>query len=176
MKREEKNDKILNMTKHAMVFVSIAGLLIMSSVLQSTKLIVTIPFLSNMVFAQQQTPTKIVSTIRTLLNQAVNEYKNQNFTGALSLATSAYLDHFEFIEAPLEKHDKALKNETEIMLREQLRQMIRDKSPEGAVQQLVNKININLDNAERLLADTQSPIETTSASRSANQTNLTNRR
>jgi hypothetical protein len=35
----------------------------------------------------------------------------------------------EFIEVPLDKHDKALKENTEIMLREQLRQSIKDKLP-----------------------------------------------
>jgi hypothetical protein len=75
---------------------------------------------------RNKTSTGIISKVRTLLNQTINEYRNKNYTGAQSLATSAYLDNFEFIEAPLDKHDKALKNETEIMLREQLRQMIKD--------------------------------------------------
>jgi plastocyanin len=171
-KKEKKNDKILNMTKPIMTFLFIAGLLILALALHSTTLIFDMPIISKMAFAQQQTPTGIITKVRTLLSQTLNEYRNQNFTGAQSLATSAYLDHFEFIEAPLEKHDKGLKNDTEMMLREQLRQMIKDKAPVDNIQQLINKININLDKAERLLSN-ELPIQTiTSAVSSANQTNL----
>jgi plastocyanin len=170
--KEKKNDKILNMTKPIMTFLFIAGLLILALALHSTTLIFDMPIISKMAFAQQQTPTGIITKVRTLLSQTLNEYRNQNFTGAQSLATSAYLDHFEFIEAPLEKHDKGLKNDTEMMLREQLRQMIKDKAPVDNIQQLINKININLDKAERLLSN-ELPIQTiTSAVSSANQTNL----
>ncbi|MGC2383371.1 MAG: hypothetical protein WA631_09730, partial [Nitrososphaeraceae archaeon] len=161
------------MTKPIMTFLFIAGLLIMASALQSTTYIFNMHIVSKMAFAQQQkTSTGIISKVRTLLNQTLNEYRNQNFTGAQSLATSAYLDHFEFIEVPLEKHDKALKNDTEIMLREKLRQMI-SQAPVENIQQLINKININLDKAESLLAN-ELPTQTiTSATSSASQTNLT---
>jgi hypothetical protein len=98
-------------------------------VVQSTLISPTTPFATKTAFAQQQASTQIISDIRNLLNQTIFEYRNQHFTGAQNLASSAYLDHFELIEAPLEKHDKALKNETEIMLREQLRQSIKDKLP-----------------------------------------------
>ena len=60
---------------------------------------------------------------------------------------------------PLEKHDKALEKNTEIMLREQLRQVIKDKSPIESIQQLISNINLNLNKAETLLAN-ESPIQT----------------
>jgi plastocyanin len=168
--KEKKNDKILDMTKPIMTFLFIAGLLFMASALQSTTYIFNMHIVSKMAFAQQQkTSTGIISKVRTLLNQTLNEYRNQNFTSAQSLATSAYLDHFEFIEVPLEKHDKALKNDTEIMLREKLRQMIKDKAPVENIQQLINRININLDKAESLLAN-ELPTQIIT---SAGQTNLT---
>ena len=163
-----------------MVFLSIAGLLSVGSVLQSTTRIFNTSIDSTLAFAQEQqkkTPAEIISKVRSLLNQTINEYKNQNFTGAQSLASSAYLDHFEFIEAPLEKHDKALKENTEIMLREQLRQLIKDKSPVGNIQQLINNINSNLNKAETLLAN-ETPIqtiesETSSTATTTNQTSPT---
>ena len=178
--KEEHNDKIPNLTKHVMVFLSIAGLLSVGSVLQSTTRIFNTSIDSTLAFAQEQqkkTPAEIISKVRSLLNQTINEYKNQNFTGAQSLASSAYLDHFEFIEAPLEKHDKALKENTEIMLREQLRQLIKDKSPVGNIQQLINNINSNLNKAETLLAN-ETPIqtiesETSSTATTTNQTSPT---
>jgi hypothetical protein len=69
----------------------------------------------------------------------------------------------KFIEAPLEKHDKVLKENTEIMLREQLRQSIKDKLPVESIQQLVSKINSNLNKAEQLLAQTDSSVQITTA-------------
>jgi plastocyanin len=175
--KEENNDKIPNLTKPVMVFLSIAGLLTVGSVLQSTTLIFNPPIAPYIAFAQQRkTPKEIISTVKSLLNQTINEYGNQNFTGAQGLASSAYLDQFEFIEAPLEKHDKALKENTEIMLREQLRQAIKDKSSEQNIEQLINNINSNLDKAESLLAN-ESPIQTieseSTAATATNQTNQT---
>jgi DNA anti-recombination protein RmuC len=161
MKRKEgNNEKIPNLTKPVMVFLSIVGLLTVWSVLQSTTPIFHTHIAPNIAFAQQQkTATEIISTIKTLLNQTINEYRNENFTGAQQLASTAYLDNFEFIEAPLEKHDKALEKNTEIMLREQLRQVIKDKSPIENIQELVNNVNANLDKVETLLAN-ESPIQT----------------
>jgi hypothetical protein len=154
MKRKEgNNEKIPNLTKPVMVFLSIVGLLTIGSVLQSTTPIFHTYIVPNIAFAQQQkTATEMISTIKSLLNQTINEYKNENFTGAQQLASTAYLDNFEFIEAPLEKHDKALEKNTEIMLREQLRQVIKDKSPIESIQQLIDNINANLDKSETLLS------------------------
>ena len=46
------------------------------------------------------------------------EYNKQNYTGAADLADVAYLDNFEFLEAPLTEEDEQLMEETEITLRE----------------------------------------------------------
>ncbi len=173
MLQEKRNKKILNMTKVVMMFFFIAGSLTMTSVLQSlTTQIFNASIESNIAFAQEQKKTPAV---KSLLNQTLSEYRNQNFTGAQGLASSAYLDQFEFIEAPLDKHEKALKENTELMLREQLRQYIKDKSPIENIQQLINNINSNLDKAEALLAN-EPPIQTiaTSENSSAIATNQTN--
>jgi hypothetical protein len=61
-------------------------------------------------------PTELISTIQSLLNQAVVEYGNQNFTGAADLAQIAYLDNY--LEAPLAQLNPALMKATEIMIRE----------------------------------------------------------
>ena len=176
MLQEKRNNKILNLTKVVMMFFFIAGSLIMTSVLQSlTTQIFNASIESNIAFAQEQTPAEIISAVKSLLNQTLSEYRNQNFTGAQGLASSAYLDQFEFIEAPLDKHEKALKENTELMLREQLRQYIKDKSPLENIQQLINNINSNLDKAQALLAN-EPPIQTiaTTESSSAIATNQTN--
>jgi hypothetical protein len=97
-------------------------------------------------------PGEIISEIRTLLNQTIQEYKQQNYDEAEALATTAYLDNFEFIEAPLADKDNALMENTEVMLREQLRQLIQNKVSLEELQQHIDKINSNLDQAEKLLA------------------------
>jgi hypothetical protein len=96
---------------------------------------------------------EIISEIRSLLNQTVEVYRQQNYAEAEALATTAYLDNFEFIEAPLAEKDKTLMENTEIMLREQLRQLIQNKVSLEELQQHIDKINSNLDKAEELLAD-----------------------
>jgi hypothetical protein len=84
------------------------------------------------------------------LNQTVNAYKQQNYADAEALVTTAYLDNFEFIEAPLAEKDEVLMENTETMLREQLRQLIQNQVPAEQLQQHVDKINSNLDKAEQL--------------------------
>jgi hypothetical protein len=114
--KEERNNQIprvRGLTKLAMIFLFIAGILVVASVLPSTLIITTIT--SKTAFAQQHAEeeekqsvekqavsssittnrksTEIISKVRILLNQSINEYRKQNFTGAQELATSAYLDN-----------------------------------------------------------------------------------
>ncbi len=70
---------------------------------------------------------EIISEIRSLLNQTIQAYQQQNYPEAEALATTAYIDNFEFIEAPLAEKNEALMENTEGMLREQLRQLIQNQ-------------------------------------------------
>jgi hypothetical protein len=97
-------------------------------------------------------PREIISEIRALLNQTIQAFKQQNYAEAEALATTAYLDNYEFIEAPLAEKDNALMENTEVMLREQLRQLIQNRVSIEELQQHIDKINSNLDKAEELLA------------------------
>jgi hypothetical protein len=102
----------------------------------------------------QETGTEsgeIISEIRSLLNQTIDAYRQQNYEEAEALATTAYLDNFEFIEAPLAERDEALMQNTEVLLREQLRQLIQDHVPIEELQLHIDKIDSNLKNAEVLL-------------------------
>jgi hypothetical protein len=101
----------------------------------------------------QRQPVQIIEDIQILLNKILDEYKAQNYTGAEELATITYLENYEYIEAPLGKKNKALMEETEIMLREDLRTAIDDKVPLEKVEQLINNINGNLDRAKLLFND-----------------------
>jgi hypothetical protein len=102
----------------------------------------------------QRQPVKIIEDIQVLLNKILNEYKAQNYTGAEELATVAYLENYEYVEAPLAEKNEELMEETEIMLREDLSTAIEEKAPLEQVQQLMNNINGNLDQAKQLLLET----------------------
>jgi hypothetical protein len=95
-----------------------------------------------------------ITNVRQLLKQTVDIYQRQNYTGALALATKAYLDNFEFVEGPLQQHDKTLKQNTEFMMRGDLREQIKHKVPVDDIKTLIGKINTNLDKAEKLLSST----------------------
>jgi hypothetical protein len=102
----------------------------------------------------QRQPVKIIEDIQVLLNKILNEYKAQNYTGAEELATVAYLENYEYVEAPLAEKNEELMEETEIMLREDLSTAIEEKAPLEQVQQLMNNINGNLDQAKQLFLET----------------------
>jgi|GEM_PF-1276390 len=69
-------------------------------------------------------PLEEISTIQSLLNQAVIEYGDENFTGAVELAQTAYLDNYEHLETPLGQLDPALKEATETMIMEDVQSAI----------------------------------------------------
>ena len=101
----------------------------------------------------EREPTELISTIRDLLNQTIIEYNRQNYTGAADLADVAYIDNFEFLEAPLAEEDEQLMEETEITLREELSGLIEERAQPQQVQELINEINGRLDQAEQLLTN-----------------------
>jgi hypothetical protein len=100
---------------------------------------------------EEQDPVAIINKIKSMLNQVLTAYKAQNYPEAESIAIGAYLENYEFIEEPIAQHDQQLMEQTEIMLREELRQMIKDRAPMEQIQQHVDKINANLDKAATLL-------------------------
>ncbi|RMF29111.1 MAG: hypothetical protein D6752_06505, partial [Candidatus Nitrosothermus koennekii] len=65
-----------------------------------------------------------VAEIRLMLDALLDEYEEGEYEEALEIATKAYIEKFEFLEADIEAVDEELKEETEIMLREELRQLI----------------------------------------------------
>jgi hypothetical protein len=103
--------------------------------------------------AEERNPGEIITEIRSLLNQTIIEYQNKNSSGASALVEVAYLENYEFIEAPLAERNETLMEETEVMLREQLRDLVKSDSVEADVQTLLQKINSNLDQADQLLTN-----------------------
>ena len=100
---------------------------------------------------EEQGSIAIIDNIRSLLTQLTQAYESQDYERAESIATEAYLDNYEYIEIPLAQRDRQLMEQTEIMLREELRQMITDRVPIGQIEQHIAMINANLDRAAELL-------------------------
>ncbi|CAN5563189.1 hypothetical protein BH18THE1_BH18THE1_09110 [soil metagenome] len=89
---------------------------------------------------------------RSLLNQTSVEYKNSNYTGAEELATAAYLDNFEHVEEELEKKSShAFMEDIEHNMREELRDLIKDKVQQSELDMHVNATNAKLVEATNLL-------------------------
>lgn len=103
--------------------------------------------------AGQSSSSQLISNIRNLLNQTIIEYESQNYSEAESLATEAYLENYEYIEAPLAEKNQTLMETTELMLREELRQLVQDRVSSQEIQEHIDKINANLKQAERLLIE-----------------------
>ena len=95
--------------------------------------------------------SELINNIRTLLDQSIEKAKNGNYQNAESLVIEAYLDNFEFLEGEIAKHDESLMKDTEVLLREQLRNLIQGKADIQDLQAMVDKINIKLDEIETIL-------------------------
>ena len=89
--------------------------------------------------------------IRTLLSNVISEVNNGNYEQADQSAISAYLDNYEYLEAPIEKHDPALMVTIEKEMREELRRMIEERESAESIQAFVNAILVKLGSAEELL-------------------------
>jgi high-affinity iron transporter len=91
------------------------------------------------------------TTIRMLLSNVTSEVKNGNYAQADQYAISAYLDNYEYLEAPIEKHDRDLMVAIEEEMREQLRSMIKAGESVESTEAFVSGILVKLDRAEELL-------------------------
>jgi len=91
---------------------------------------------------------------RSLLNQTSVEYKNSNYTGAEELATTAYLDNFEHVEDELEKKSShSFMEDIEHKMREDLRDLIKDKVQQSELDTHINSTDAKLVEAINLLKD-----------------------
>ncbi len=94
-----------------------------------------------------------LNTIRELLAKVVTEVNAGNYDQADQHAISAYLDNYEYLEAPIEKHDVELMTTIEIEMREELREMIKAEDPPADIEAHINGILEKLVTAEELLAN-----------------------
>ena len=95
-----------------------------------------------------------IGAIRTLLADARSEYASGNTDLALSYATKAYLDHFEFLEAPLIQADERdFMVEVEELMRQQLRTSIKEGASTFHVSSLIDTVLTHVDTVESILID-----------------------
>jgi high-affinity iron transporter len=102
-------------------------------------------------FQSDDSLTIYFGNIKNLLSKINGTIKNNSdYSSAEKYATTAYLDNFEYIEAPLEKVDPNLMISLELMMREELRELIRNKQQSETVA-LLTSITNNLSRAANLL-------------------------
>ncbi len=89
-----------------------------------------------------------ISNIRGLLNEVETALQNNDKVKATELATTAYLDNFEFIEAHI---GKELSDRGEDLLREKLRDQINGNATIDEIKQNIADINMVLDKSTTVL-------------------------
>ena len=97
------------------------------------------------------------SKIDKLLDNVVVEIKeNNDYRQADRSAITAYLDNYEYLEAPIEKNDPDLMVDIELAMRENLRQLIKNNEKIEVIEPFVSQIKAKLDNAKLTLENDQS--------------------
>jgi high-affinity iron transporter len=105
------------------------------------------------------------SAIRMMLTNVTIAVKAGNYDHAEQQAILAYLDNYEYLEAPIEKKDPELMTAIEKEMNEELRGMIRAEKSSAEIDTLVNDILAKLDRAQELLNNdpsTQNPSSSAS--------------
>jgi hypothetical protein len=135
----------------------IAGLITPILVLQSN------PFAFGQTEISNQTETGVTDPAITyaqaaiqVLNQTQMEYSTGNSTGAEELGTEAYLENFEHVESPLEKKGaEELKEQIEDMMREDLRELIRNNASAEELSSHISETGAKLMEAISILNSTK---------------------
>lgn len=91
-------------------------------------------------------PQEHVENTRRLLSDARAEYEAGNRDLALSHATKAYLNSYEFLEGPLiDADERELMKEIEGMMRKELRTMMKEGAPASEVSEQIDAILLKME-------------------------------
>jgi high-affinity iron transporter len=113
------------------------------------------------------------TTIRDLLSEVISQVKqNEDYRAADKAAMTAYLDNYEYLEAPIEKLNSTLMVDIEVDMREELRDMLKDEQPVSTIENFVNSILVKLSTAEQLLISDLSLNQNQTAAVSSKQSPL----
>lgn len=85
-----------------------------------------------------------IDKIEDLLDQTSSKYKAGDSAGALSLATTAYLENYEYIEGAVAAKDSVLMEKVELMLRRDLRHAINTEQPAADIDAKIDSIKKEL--------------------------------
>ncbi|CDI05665.1 FTR1 family iron permease [Candidatus Nitrosotenuis uzonensis] len=96
----------------------------------------------------------LYNTIRYLYEESLAEIKQGNYARAEEYVISAYLDNFEYLEADIESVDTELLHKMEINMREDLRNMVKQKRSYEEIRDFINDpILVDLANAETMVGN-----------------------
>lgn len=94
-----------------------------------------------------------VENVRSLLQQTKEQYAAGNTDDALSLATKAYLDNFEYLESSVNQQNPDLKNDMEQMMRVELRDMIKNGASASEVSAHIDKILLKMNDVAKIVPE-----------------------
>ena len=93
---------------------------------------------------------KTIAKIETLLDQVSTKYHSGDSAGAMSAATEAYLENYEYIEGTVAKKDQNLMQKVELLLRVDLRSAINTNQPIKEIDSTINSIKEELGKIKKL--------------------------
>ena len=91
-----------------------------------------------------------VKNIENLLDQVSSKYESGDKDTAFSLASTAYLENYEYMEGTIASKDRLLMEKIELMLRVDLRNLIKNESPQTDVDSKIDSIKDELEKAKLL--------------------------
>jgi high-affinity iron transporter len=87
-----------------------------------------------------------------LLNNAISSIQNGNYLAADKNVSSAYLDNFEYLEAPIEEVNSTLMLQIETNMRENLRALIKNQTSLADIEAYISNIKDDLQVSKQLLS------------------------
>jgi hypothetical protein len=97
-----------------------------------------------------------IDEIKSLLDQAVMEYREGDKTAADTTVGDAYLEHFEEVEHPLEERDHELMEDLEHRISTEIRDEMKKGASADEVAALVDETKTDLDTAKAKLQEPES--------------------
>jgi hypothetical protein len=91
-----------------------------------------------------------INNIEKILDQVSSTYRSGDQNTAISLATNAYLENYEYIEGAIAQKDRSQMEKIEIMMRVDLRSMINNGDTSDNVDAKINSIKSELGKVKTL--------------------------
>ena len=94
---------------------------------------------------QQSNVISTIDNIEKILDDVSSSYRNGDSDAAFSLVTDAYLENYEYIEGAISQKDRQLMQKIELMMREDLRSIIKNGDIIDNVDAKINSIKSELE-------------------------------